>query len=92
MQNSETHITKRKKEEKEIEGLMDLCDDQMEKLRFLKIKKNLIEEFIKLSQCKTDLQKALQLENIKKFLKEKTGVIIQENFRYKEIITSAMIM
>lgn len=88
----ETFATRRKKEADEIEDLMELCDDQMEKLRFLKLKKELVKEFIKLQHCKTDLQQALQLDNIKKFLKQKTGLIIQENYKYKETITSARIM
>lgn len=88
----ETFATKRENEDNDIEQLVDVCDDLMEKLRFLKLKKQLVNEFIKLQNSKTDLQKALQLENIKKYLKHKTSMLIQENYRYKETISSAKIM
>jgi predicted RNA-binding protein len=66
MKANETFNSKRKREQAEIEEMVNKCDEELDKLRFIELKKNIVGEFIALGQCKTDLQKALLVENLKK--------------------------
>ena len=75
MKSKESFITKENRERREISELINQCDDQLEKLRFLEVKRDLLGHFQELRACKTDLQKALQLDAIKKYVREFLEII-----------------
>lgn len=43
------------KDSREIEDLVTDCEDSLQHLKYLEIKEKLLENFIKLASCKTDM-------------------------------------
>ena len=92
IRENETFKSHYKKENKDISGLVTQCEDHMEKLRFLEMKEKIMEGFEEYARCKTDMQKAIQMDAIKNQLKVTVATMISENFKYKEVIASCDIM
>ena len=52
-------------ENEEIEQLVLQCEDSLQQIKFLEVKGEILDSYDELLKCKTDMQKALQMDKIK---------------------------
>jgi len=89
---AETFIAAKEAQELQIrESVLDI-DDILHDIKIVSIKNDIMQDFVNISKCRTDLQRALQFDKAKEKLKRIGKSLISEEQHAELIISSSKIL